>query len=209
MKFMIGTAALCLLLTTSAPALAQEEPKPQEQGEHKPQDSKQPPAAEKAPPAKPEAGQPKEKPAPTEKTQPPPKTQNQDKPQQEQKAQEKQTQQQTKEQQTQQKQAQQQQQKAQQAQSHNASTARNAPNANARRIPDDQFRAHFGRDHHFRPARNGNRFQYGGYWFGYSQPWPSGWSYDDDCYIEDDDGTYYLVDALHTDFRLLVVIDVS
>jgi flagellar motor protein MotB len=199
MKFMIGSAALLLILST--PAFAQEEPKPQQQEEHKPQDSPKAPAQEKAPPAKPAEGQPKEKQAPPEKpAQPPPKAQNQDKQQQnEKKAQEKQTQQQTKEQQAQPKQA--------QAQNHNA-PAQNG--GNARRIPDDKFRAHFGPQHHFRVARGGgNRFQYGGYWFAYNEPWPVGWSYDDDCYIEDDGGVYYLIDVLHPDVRLVVAVEVS
>jgi outer membrane biosynthesis protein TonB len=205
MKFMIGTAAL-FLIVTSTPALAQDEPKPQQQEEHKPQDSPKAPAQEKAPPAKPDADQPKDKQAPTEKpAEAPPKTQNQDK---QQKAQEKQTEQQTKDQQAQQKQAQQQQ-KQQQAQSHNAPPPQNGGNANARRIPDDKFRAHFGPQHHFRVARGGNRFQYGGYWFAYSDAWPVGWSYDDDCYIEDDGGVYYLVDVLHPEVRLLVAVQVS
>ena len=35
------------------------------------------------------------------------------------------------------------------------------------------------------PGFNGyNRFQYGGYWFGFNEPWPSGWYYTDDVYVE-------------------------
>jgi flagellar motor protein MotB len=197
MKFMIGTTALFLILF-SAPAFAQEEPKPQQQEEHKPQDSKAP-VPEKAPAEKPAAGQPKEKQAPPEKSQDKPQTDEKQK-QQEQKTQEKQNQ-------AQQKQAQQQQ-KAQQAQAHNSAPAQNG--GSARRIPDDKFRSHFGPQHHFRPARGNNgRFQYGGYWFVYTDPWPAGWSYDDDCYIEDDGGVYYLIDALHPDLRLVVVVEVS
>jgi outer membrane biosynthesis protein TonB len=201
MKFLIGTTALFLMFF-STPAFAQDEPKPQQQEEHKPQDSKAP-EPEKAPPAKPEAGQPKEKQAPPEKAQPAAKAQTDEKQQQEQKTQEKQTQ-------DQQKQAQksaQQPQKQQQAQSHPASSG---GNSGGNRIPDDKFRAHFGAQHHFRPARGNNgRFQYGGYWFVYTDAWPSGWSYDDDCYIEDDGGVYYLIDALHPDLRLVVVVQAS
>jgi hypothetical protein len=187
MKFMIGTTALFLILF-SAPAFAQDEPKPQQQEEHKPQDSKAP-APEKAPPEKPAAEQPKEKQPPPAKSQPKPQTD--EKQQQEQKAKEKQTQQQ---------------QKAQPAQAHNAP----AQSGGNKRIPDDKFRSNFGSQHHFRPARGNNgRFQYGGYWFVYTDAWPSGWSYDDDCYIEDDGGVYYLVDALHPDFRLVVAVEIS
>ncbi len=191
MKLMIGTTALFLILF-SAPAFAQDEPKPQQQEEHKPQDSKAP-VPEKAPPEKPAPTQPKEKQAPPEKSQDKPQSDEKQK-QQEQKTQEKQTQAQQKQ--------------AQQSQAHNSAPAQNG--GNARRIPDDKFRSHFGPQHHFRPARGNNgRFQYGGYWFVYTDPWPSGWSYDDDCYIEDDGGVYYLVDALHPDLRLVVVVQVS
>jgi hypothetical protein len=39
-----------------------------------------------------------------------------------------------------------------------------------------------------------NRFQYGGYWFGFNQGWPEGWSYDDTVFVEYIDGAYYLCD---------------
>jgi hypothetical protein len=75
------------------------------------------------------------------------------------------------------------------------------------RIPDDHYRAHFGRGHSFhmgRPQMVGgyNRFQYGGYWFGYNQGWPSGWDYNDDCYVEYIDGVYYMFNVRHPGFRL-------
>ena len=67
------------------------------------------------------------------------------------------------------------------------------------RISDTSYRAHFGRGHSFhmiRPQMIGgyNRFQYGGYWFGFNQGWPVGWSYDDTVYVEYVDGAYYLCD---------------
>ena len=54
------------------------------------------------------------------------------------------------------------------------------------RISDTSYRAHFGHGHSFHmghPQMIGgyNRFQYGGYWFGYNQGWPVGWGYNDDC----------------------------
>lgn len=78
----------------------------------------------------------------------------------------------------------------------------------AQRIPQERFQTSFGREHHFhvRHLDDRKRFQYGGYWFEVTQPWPTGWSYDDDCYIEDDDGSYYLVDLLHPDIRVLVIV---
>jgi len=42
-----------------------------------------------------------------------------------------------------------------------------------------------------------NRFQYGGYWFGYNEVWPIGWDFNDDCYVEYVDGSYYMFDLRH------------
>ena len=39
-----------------------------------------------------------------------------------------------------------------------------------------------------------NRFQYGGYSFGYNQGWPSGWGYNDNFYVVYLNGAYYLCD---------------
>jgi len=76
------------------------------------------------------------------------------------------------------------------------------------RIPPEKFRASFGREHHFRVARRGEdrRFQYGGYWFEVVEVWPARWSFDDDCYIEEDGDDYYLVDTVHPEIRVLVVV---
>ncbi len=79
------------------------------------------------------------------------------------------------------------------------------------RIPDKQFRAHFGQAHHFRIGHpvtvdNRPRFQYGGYWFEFADAWPAGWSYDDDCYIDYVDGGYFLFDPLHPGIRIAVLI---
>ena len=70
------------------------------------------------------------------------------------------------------------------------------------RIPDDRYRANFGRGHSFRMIRprmiNGyQRFQYSGYSFGYNEPWPSGWGYNDDVYVEYIGGGYYLFNRRH------------
>jgi hypothetical protein len=64
------------------------------------------------------------------------------------------------------------------------------------RIPEDRFRANFGQEHRFRVSeadyRNGRRFQYGGYWFGFVQPWPSNWLYTQNVYVIETNGVYYL-----------------
>jgi hypothetical protein len=77
------------------------------------------------------------------------------------------------------------------------------------RIPDDKFRAHFGHDHHFRMSRptvvSGQpRFQYGGYWFVIADPWPVGWDYADDCYIDEVNGEYLLFDLAHPGVSIVV-----
>ena len=65
------------------------------------------------------------------------------------------------------------------------------------RIPDDRFRSNFGRGHEFRIGSprmvdGYSRFQYGGYWFGFVQPWPADWYYTDDVYVDYINGQYYL-----------------
>lgn len=77
------------------------------------------------------------------------------------------------------------------------------------RIPPEKFRASFGREHHFRVARSGGddrRFRYGGYWFEVVEVWPAGWSFDDDCYIEEVGDDYFLVDIVHPEVRVLVIV---
>ena len=75
------------------------------------------------------------------------------------------------------------------------------------RIPDDKYRAHFGREHTFHVGHptiveGRPRFQYGGYSFVIAQAWPTGWGYDDDVYVIDVNGVYYLVDVAHPDVQL-------
>jgi hypothetical protein len=80
------------------------------------------------------------------------------------------------------------------------------------RIPEERFRSSFGREHHFHVerARIINQaqpeFVYSGYTFQLSDPWPAEWSFDDDCYIDYVDDDYYLFDAYHPGFRILVFV---
>jgi hypothetical protein len=90
------------------------------------------------------------------------------------------------------------------------STVKHGPVENGR-IPDAQFHAHFGREHTFRVGHpvivEGHpRFQYGGYWFGFGEPWPVGWAYTDDVYVDFIDGQYYLIDPVHPGVRLVLNI---
>jgi len=77
-------------------------------------------------------------------------------------------------------------------------------------IPDDKFRAQFGREHHFNAksviVRGQPRFQYGGYSFEIIDAWPAEWIDTDDYYIDYVDGQYYLVDFFHPEIRLAVFI---
>jgi len=69
------------------------------------------------------------------------------------------------------------------------------------RIPDDRFKANFGREHSFHVSQaeysNGRRFQYGGYWFGFVDPWPSNWLYTQDVFVVEINGVYYLCNAMY------------
>jgi hypothetical protein len=68
------------------------------------------------------------------------------------------------------------------------------------RIPDDRYRANFGREHTFRVSQGdyGNRrFQYGGYWFGFVGVWPSNWLYTQNVYVIDINGVYYLCNPVY------------
>jgi hypothetical protein len=79
------------------------------------------------------------------------------------------------------------------------------------RIPDEKFRASFGREHTVvinRPVvvEGQRRFQSGGYWFTIVDPWPVGWAYTDDCYIDYVDGEYFLFDLLHPGVRIALFV---
>jgi hypothetical protein len=188
----ISTAVLFLLLGAAIPAFAQKGEEEKGGGGAKAQ-----PAQHQAQPQHEQKAQPQQR---AQKAQP------------QQRAQQTQRQQPQRAQQAQQKQ--QPQQRAQQAQRQQPQRAQQAQHqqqpqavANNRgnngnhygRISDTSYRAHFGHDHSFhmiRPQMIGgyNRFQYGGYWFGFNQGWPVGWSYDDTVYVEYIDGAYYLCD---------------
>ena len=83
-----------------------------------------------------------------------------------------------------------------------------AAHPKGQRIPPEKFQASFGREHQFRVhnLQDGRRFRYSGYWFEIVDVWPAGWSYDDECYIEEDADDYYLVDTFHPETRILVIV---
>jgi len=71
---------------------------------------------------------------------------------------------------------------------------------NGGRIPDARFKANFGREHTFRVSQaeysGGRRFQYGGYWFGFVDSWPSNWLYTQDVFVVEINGVYYLCNPM-------------
>jgi outer membrane biosynthesis protein TonB len=88
----------------------------------------------------------------------------------------------------------------QQQQQHSSHAAPVQEAQHGGRIPDDRFRAHFGQEHRFRVTEanySSHRFQYGGYWFGFVDPWPTNWLYTQDVYVVDIDGVYYLCNAMY------------
>jgi len=68
----------------------------------------------------------------------------------------------------------------------NAQQAQRAGGNGGGRIPDDKFKANFGQQHSFRVTQSdysNHRFQYGGYSFGFVDPWPSNWLYTQNVYV--------------------------
>jgi hypothetical protein len=85
------------------------------------------------------------------------------------------------------------------------------PAGKSARIPDEKFRASFGRQHTFVVSRpviveGQPRFQYSGYWFNIVDPWPSEWLYTDQVYVDYIDGEYFLFDLLHPGMRVAVIV---
>lgn len=79
------------------------------------------------------------------------------------------------------------------------------------RIPDERFHANFGQEHVFiisEPVMVGgySRFQYSGFWFGFLDPWPEGWYYTDDVYVDYIDGGYYLCNPYYPGARVSISV---
>jgi hypothetical protein len=97
-----------------------------------------------------------------------------------------------------------------QAQGHPEKAGNAGPAGKGGHIPDDKFRAQFGRSHTFSArtviVQGQPQFQYGGYGFQLVDAWPEGWAYTDDCYIDYIDGEYFLFDLLHPGVRVAVFV---
>jgi hypothetical protein len=211
----MSTAALFLLFGIAAPANGRQE---------KPEEKAPPPKQQQQ--AKPEKQQPQAKAPKQEQQAKPEKQQQQAKaPKQEQHAAPEKQQQQAKQQQPQKSNSAKQQPAHQQQASYSHAPQRTqqaiatqraqpALRLSARgsgRIPDDRFRANFGSGHNFHmgnPVLVGgySRFQYGGFWFGFVQPWPSGWYYTDDVYIDYVDGGYYMYNPYYPGARFSISV---
>lgn len=203
MKLVLGTAVMILLV--GAPSYARQEPdkdKPQQEEPKKqeaPKKGEEPNKGKQDQPADKSKQEPAKQQQPQDRAKPAPQNDRTQQQQQDERNQSKPAQQPDRPQD---------QQRAQQTGQHNDRA--NAGNANdhgaTRRVPDEQFRASFGSSHHFHVQRGDRRFNYGGYYFSYSEAWPSDWDYNDDVYIDYIDGNYYLINPRHPGVRLLVII---
>jgi flagellar motor protein MotB len=165
----ISTAVLSLAFVAAAPAFAQEQ--------HEQEEQKGKPAAQEEKKSQQEkSAKPEQKPAAK---------------------QEKNAKQEEKNAKPEEKRAQQEEKNAKPAEK-NAQQEQHAAGNGGGRIPADKFKANFGQQHSFRVSENdyrNHRFQYGGYSFGFVDPWPSNWLYTQNVYVIEIDGVYYLCNA--------------
>jgi len=200
----IGTTGMFLLLGTTAAAYAPQDRPEQQDEKAKPEKGgeKAKPAKqdEKAKPAKQDARQPKQeqqdKSAKQDARQP--KQEQQDKPA-------KQDARQARPEQQERPAQQQEKQSAQQS----PRDGENRGGGDHGRITEEHYRSSFGSGHNFRVNRgdyDNRRFEYGGYSFGFIDPWPSDWYYTDDVYVVYDNGGYYMYDVVHPGIRISVNI---
>ena len=188
---LMTTAALFLTLVAAAPIYAQEPRDQQEEQKAKPEEKAQPAAKQQ-----------------DEKN-----AQQEDK---NTKQEEKNAQQQDKNNQSAEKNAQQQdkngkqeEKNAQQQQAKPVQQAQRAGGNGGGGIPADRFKANFGREHSFRVSQGdytNRRFQYGGYAFGFVDPWPSNWLYTQDVFVVEINGVYYLCNPMYPGVNLALSI---
>ena len=91
---------------------------------------------------------------------------------------------------------------------------------NGYRIPEDRYTGYFGESHGFRIysqpvvfVGGSPRFQYGGFWFGFVDPWPEYWSDDwydnDDVYVVYAGDGYYMYDRRYPRDRIAISVSVN
>ena len=208
LKYILGGAALSLILAgTAYPQQEQEKEKPKQE-EQKPAEKPKTQQKQDQQSAKQQQGEQKQEQKNEQKQEKQSARQQGEQPKQsEQPNRERQDQQKqvTKQQQDEQKQQQRQQQQV--AKQQRDDRDQHSDHGHGR-IPEDRFRSSFGREHHFRVEHVDNRrFHYGGYWFTFNEGWPVAWAYTDDFYIDFIDGQYYLIDLSHPGVQLLLVVD--
>ena len=209
LKYIIGAAALSLVLAgTAYPQQEQEKEKPQQQ-EQKPAEKPKTQQKQEQQSAKQQQGEQKQEQKNEQRQDKQAARQQGEQPKQaEQSSRERQDQQRQVTRQQQDEQKQQQRQQQQVAKQQRGDDRDQHSDHGHGRIPDDRFRASFGREHHFRVERVENRrFHYGGYWFTFNDEWPAAWLYTDDFYIDYIDGQYYLIDLTHPGIQLLLVVE--
>ncbi len=91
---------------------------------------------------------------------------------------------------------------------------------NGYRIPEDRYRGYFGPDHYFRiysyplvVVGGYPRFQYGGFWISFVDPWPEYWAEDwydnDDVYVEYSGDGYYMFNRRYPGDQIAISISVD
>ena len=89
------------------------------------------------------------------------------------------------------------------------------PSGKSAHIPDQKFKASFGRQHTFRVNRVINQttivagqtqFVTGGFTFIILDPWPAEWLFTDDVFIDFVDDEYFLIDVLHPGIRVALFV---
>jgi type IV secretory pathway VirB10-like protein len=207
MKVAITTAVLLVLLGTTASTYARQE-KGQEEHSQGAKPAQEQHAQQQAKPAQQQHTQERSKPAQQQHVQQQAKPAQQQHAQQSKPAQQQHTQEQSKP--VQQQHAQQG--NAGQSQAHAQQSHLTYGNRGSYahgRISDDHYAASFGSGHRFHVSQSDyehRRFQYGGYSFGFIDPWPVGWGYSDDVYVVYVDGGYYMYDPVHPGVRIAISI---
>jgi outer membrane biosynthesis protein TonB len=89
------------------------------------------------------------------------------------------------------------------------------PSGKSVHIPDQKFKANFGRQHTLKVNRvitqttivaGQTQFVYSGYTFVILDPWPAEWLFTDDIYIDYVDDDYFLFDLLHPGVRIALFV---
>lgn len=77
-----------------------------------------------------------------------------------------------------------------------------------RRLGREEFRAHFGPEHRFRPVFFGayDGFFFGDFEFAFIDPYPVYWGEDAVIYVDDIDGAYFVYNPVYPGIRIAVVL---